>query len=105
MYLSYFEYQNYGGMLENTAFNRLNLRAEKILDTFTFDRLKEKAPDENTKLCMFELIENLSKLDNGRAIKSVSNDGVSISYEDKSNFDVLKQIVYDFFADTDLMSQ
>ena len=104
MYLSYAEYQNMGGTLDETAFSDFEFEAECIINWYTFDRLKNETqfPIE-VQRCMFALIK-LAKLkadsmvlgsqttqkDDGQghvettttmsAIASQSNDGVSISY-------------------------
>lgn len=95
MYLTYTEYQNYGGSLDETTFNYLEYEAESYVNWYTFNRLKgESIPDE-VKKCMYfilKLIQN--KMDllgaspngssstsvTGAGIASQSNDGVSISY-------------------------
>lgn len=104
MYLSYAEYTNMGGTLDETAFNDFEFEAECIVNWYTFDRLKKETeyPPELQR-CMFALIK-LAKLkadsmnlgqqitqttdDQGHtttvvtnsAIASQSNDGVSVSY-------------------------
>ena len=104
MYLTYEEYQNMGGTLDETAFNDFEFEAECIINWYTFNRLKNETewPVE-VQRCMFALIK-LAKLkadsmvlgsqstqvtdDQGHttttttmsAIASQSNDGVSISY-------------------------
>ena len=104
MYLTYEEYQNMGGTLDETAFNDFEFEAECIINWYTFNRLKNEVtlPTE-VKRCMNALIK-LAKLkadsmvlgsqttqtNDGQghvtttttmsAIASQSNDGVSISY-------------------------
>lgn len=100
MYLTYDEYTEYGGTLDETTFDDFAFEAESIINWYTFDRLKneEELPDA-VKRCMYRLI-NIAKLkadamqlgmqvskESGSssssselAIQSQSNDGVSISY-------------------------
>lgn len=97
MYLTYEEYQTYGGTLDETTFEDFEFEAESIINWYTFDRLKsEDEYPEAVKRCMCKLI-NLAKLKSDAmqlgmqvsvstennmapAIQSQSNDGVSISY-------------------------
>ena len=104
MYLSYEEYQNMGGTLDETAFNDFEFEAECIVNWYTFDRLKNDTefPTELGR-CMFALIKlaklkadsmvlgsqttqttdsqgNVTTNTTMSAIASQSNDGVSISY-------------------------
>lgn len=100
MYLTYEDYVNMGGTLDETAFNNFEYEAETIVNWYTFNRLKEETeyPEELAR-CMYRLIY-LAKLEAdalslGRDlegsggsssdgistyVKSQSNDGVSISY-------------------------
>lgn len=97
MYLTYAEYQTYGGTLDETTFEDFEFEAQSIINWYTFDRLKNDTEyPEAVKRCMYKLI-NMAKLkadamqlgmnvmtstENGAspAIQSQSNDGVSISY-------------------------
>lgn len=104
MYLTYAQYQNMGGTLDETTFNDFEFESECIVNWYTFDRLKNEStfPVELQR-CMYSLIK-LAKLksdamtlgqqttqttdDEGHtttvtvnsAIASQSNDGVSVSY-------------------------
>ena len=104
MYLSYEEYQNMGGTLDETAFNDFEFEAECIVNWYTFDRLKNETeyPVELQR-CMYALIKmaklksdsmnlgqqttqttdsqgNVTTVTVNAAIASQSNDGVSVSY-------------------------
>ena len=94
MYLTYLQYKDMGGALDETTFNRYEFDAESIINWYTFNRLKADVsfPSEVSR-CMYALIsliekkENASTLGNSsdgsvnaQAISSQSNDGVSISY-------------------------
>lgn len=95
MYLTYSEYQNMGGTLDETLFNDLEFEAEAQVDWYTFNRLQNEAQfPERLKRCMYALIKLIYKVqqasmlgDDGSgdseinaAVASQSNDGVSISY-------------------------
>lgn len=103
MYLTFADYVNMGGTLDETTFNAFEFEAECIIDWYTFNRLHDETeyPDRLGK-CMFALIR-LAKLKadamqlgsttttttdpsgtttttTSAAISSQSNDGVSVSY-------------------------
>lgn len=112
MYLSYAEYQNMGGTLDETAFNDLEFQAECEVDWYTFNRLRNEAelPDV-LKRCMYSLIKLISEqqqayvvnpLDSNGNIKagiaSQSNDGVSTSFNTlsaQSAAELIKQKIED----------
>ena len=103
MYLTYAEYQNMGGALDETTFSNYEFEAESIINWYTFNRLKQDITfPEEVKRCAFYLI-NIAKLKadamslgaqtittttgtsettitTSPTIASQSNDGVSISY-------------------------
>lgn len=94
MYLTYDEYVNMGGTLEESVFNDFEYEAEALVNWYTFNRLKndDEIPEE-VKRCVKELIRLLNKkaelsgdTDNSNVsaiasnIASRSNDGVSESY-------------------------
>lgn len=95
MYLTYEEYQNMGGTLDETLFNDLGYEAQCQIDWYTFNRLKQESTyPEEVKRCMYALIKIIYTVqqasmlgDDGSgdsgitaAVASQSNDGVSISY-------------------------
>lgn len=95
MYLTYQEYKNMGGTLEETSFEMYEFQARAKIDWYTFNRLqKETEFPEAIKRCMYLIISYLlqansisgvsSSDESGGAytsnIASQSNDGVSISY-------------------------
>ena len=85
-YLTYEEYLGYGGSLENIAFDRIEYRAEKIIDNATFGRLKkETVISEAVKRLTFELIGVINNTDySGEgympAVTQEENDGYSVSF-------------------------
>ena len=94
MYLTFDEYQEMGGTLDETTFNDYLFEAESYVDWYTFNRLrKETEIPLEVKKCVYHIIklaEQRAKLllveptEDGVAptaqIASQSNDGVSISY-------------------------
>ena len=97
-YLTYEEYQEVGGTLEETDFNYYAYEAESYIDWYTFNRLHNSTTiPAAVKRCEVYLIgliqERLSALgvsnadtsggsagDVLKSIMSQSNDGVSVSY-------------------------
>lgn len=98
LYLTFEEFEDMGGTLEETAFNDLEFEAETYIDWYTFDRLRneEEIPDR-VKKCMYHIIkllnDQMNLFNNGsdssntstdansnKQIAAQSNDGVSISY-------------------------
>ena len=118
MYLTYEQYKEYGGTLEEVTFNEYEFEARSWINWYTFNRLENDDVLENEKVtrCMFKLIklaelkstalslgnqtttittgEGTTTINTSAPISSQSNDGVSISYNNISAsdiFDKLKQ--------------
>ena len=108
MYLSFDEYQDMGGTLDETAFNDIEFEAETYIDWYTFNRLwgQEEYPPR-LKRCVYHIIrlialkmnlmgqpitteQQISSANNSPQIASMSNDGVSISYNIVSAHDALE---------------
>lgn len=108
MYLTFSEYTNMGGTLDETAFTDFEFEAEAIVDWYTFNRLQNDTNYPNKlKQCMYRLInmaqerqtamsagESLdeSSTEGGAAIASRSNDGVSTSYNIISASDLFDKL-------------
>lgn len=106
MYLTYEEYQNMGGTLEETAFNDIEFEAETYIDWVTFNRLKNETEYPQALIkCVYHIIQlitnkqaalNISPVNEGDTeamslgIASQSNDGVSVSYNVMSAKDILQ---------------
>lgn len=108
MYLTYEEYQIFGGTLEETAFNDIEFEAESYIDWYTFNRLWNQTEyPPRLKQCVYHIIRlielkmNLmgqplvtesqsTSANNSPQIASMSNDGVSISYNVVSAHDALE---------------
>ena len=106
MYLTYEEYLNMGGTLDEAAFDNYLIDSEMLIDWYTFNRLHgETEIPERVKQCVFKLISladmKSKSLVLGRevdgtgnaSVSAQSNDGVSISYNTLSAsqaFDLIK---------------
>lgn len=111
MYLSFDDYIEYGGTLDETAFKDLEFDAESTINWYTFNRLKkpewaEALKSEELKRCTYQLIrlkqmelELLATSSGGigvgtawkkeAGITQESNDGVSVSYNTMSAGDLM----------------
>lgn len=111
MYLTYDEYSEYGGTLDETAFNDLEYDAESEVNWHTFNRLKREEwadvlESEDLKRCMYQLIrikqmenELLASSQGGAGfgvgwtkeagITQQSNDGVSTTYNTLSSGELM----------------
>ena len=90
MYLTFEEYKTRGGSLDEAAFNRKETKARRLLDYWTFNRLQGGLGDNEqvVKDLMFEMVETMT---DGQQVTSFSNDGVSVSFSDKTE----EQEMYD----------
>jgi hypothetical protein len=87
MYLEYSEFEDMGGTVNEDAFPRFEAKARTQIDRATHGRLAKETPVRNSvKYCVFELIsaiaagESVGGIASGRAVASMSNDGVSVSF-------------------------
>ena len=104
-YLTYEEYLNIGGALDETAFNRNIDRVCGFVDSYTFGRLhKSSTVSRMVKACLRELVEYFANnISSGKSVtsKSQSAGGVSESESygmksaDETNAEMLN-IVYDY---------
>lgn len=105
MYLTYAEYQQMGGTLDETTFNDYEFEAEVLVNWFTFNRLKGDTtfPEELKRLMKYLVTLAKEKADvqsssgaegesGGKSIASQSNDGVSVSYNVLSAKDLMQSI-------------
>lgn len=72
----------YGVTIPINSFSRFEMRAEIILNNYTFKRLKKlsKVNDE-VKLCLCEMADYLYRNEIQTSIVSESTDGYSVTYE------------------------
>lgn len=105
MYLSYDEYTDMGGTLDETAFNDLEFEARSQVDYYTFNRLQNETEyPEAVKRVMYKLIQiaeqqqkalvtgNNADGTGNAMVSSQSNDGVSTSWNVMSASDVYKTL-------------
>lgn len=104
MYLTYDEYKDMGGTLDETAFIDFAFEAESTINWYTFNRLtKEASISDNVKRLMFRLIglthlsqkaqslgQDTKTGEATGAIASQSNDGFSTSYNVLTASDAVK---------------
>lgn len=90
-YLTYDEYTDLGGKVDQAAYNRLETKARKTVDYYTSDRIRndfETAEPESftyyqsLKMLMVELIDTeiLTDIANNKQVSSETNSGVSRSF-------------------------
>ena len=80
MYLSFEEYGEMGGTLDSAAFNIANRKANAEIKRQTHNRLEALSViPEEVKACAFELVQLYTS--EAANISSISNDGVSITYQ------------------------
>jgi hypothetical protein len=103
MYLTYEEYQNMGGTLNETAFADFEFEARTQVDWYTFTRLQNETElPEAVKRCVYALIRLLQDKQQAMVvggtsadgtvqagIASQSNDGVSVSFNTLSARDLV----------------
>lgn len=95
MYLTYEEYQALGGTLDATTFAEYEFDAQKVIDYYTFDRLKQDTVfSEAIKRLVFKLVSVLQTKDaaltahgSSPAVTQQSNDGVTVQYNAMNAFD------------------
>lgn len=92
-YLTYTEYKELKGLLEEVPFNLLEYDARRIIDERTQNRLIElKEIPMSLKLCVFKIIDILNKYQalesQNKAIASENIDGYSISYRKQELNDI-----------------
>jgi hypothetical protein len=80
-YLTFTDYQNLGGKLEQVAFTRQEYAARMKIDTMTFNRFRDEEPArEVLSRLVFELIERGYCAIDGKEITSMSEGELSVSY-------------------------
>lgn len=86
MYLTYAEYAGMGGTITEAAYTRLEFKAQKSIDYYTFNRLTSLTEQSETvKMCMFELIGAIQQTDTVTgAVSSERIGDYSVSYASSS---------------------
>lgn len=115
-YLTYQEYQDLGGTLEETPFNILEIEARKDIDKYTTGKLMDLDSQINeVKICMYMLINEINSYNNlsvsndgSKVIASENTDGYSVSYLTanestlKANVERIKTIIKTYLAECQL---
>ena len=115
-YLTYDEYKEYGGALDETTFNDYEFEAEATINWYTFNRLADETSiPEAVKRCMMKLIAfaklkadamalgqqsivttdaegKTTTVTTSASIASQSNDGVSVSYNTISASEIFNKL-------------
>lgn len=107
-YLTYEEYKNLGGTLEEMPFNILEFRARKQIDNATFNRLVDlKSQVQEVKMCVYDLINTINQYSNAeQGVKaSESIDGYSVSYKTADTIELNKiygKVIRDYLGESKL---
>lgn len=112
-YLTYEEYIELGGTLDETPFNILELEAQKNIDKYTLGRLKDLEKQINeVKVCEYKLINLLNTYNSyenqNKSISSENIDGYSVTYSQatenvsKSKIEDIKCIIKTYLAECKL---
>ena len=89
-YLTFEEYQSYGGQLDEPTFNREELKAQKRIDFLTNNRLmNDTVIPEPVKVTIYEVMLLFKEKENyenpeSQNVTGFSNDGVSVTFENQS---------------------
>ena len=98
MYLTYEEYKQMGGALDETAFTSCCIDAEMKINSATFNRIKNT--NKAIKGCTKKLIDIISNADITNAkISSFSHDGLSQTFSRPSSDEYEREInktIYDY---------
>lgn len=107
-YLSFEEYQELGGTLEEAPFNILEFEARKKIDQYTFGRLKELTKQiQEVRMCSYKIINLLNEYSafENKGISSENIDGYSVSYSangestSKSKIEGIRSIIRTYLAE------
>ena len=111
-YLNFEEFQNIGGVCDETTFNKNITRVEKIIDGYTYERIKKMltVPNEVKELCR-DLVDYYAELcePSAKNISSISQSAgpvsESISYNTKKAEEITAEVgnlIFDYlFATSD----
>lgn len=112
-YLTYEEYVQLGGTLDETPFNILELEAQKNIDKYTLGRLKNLEQQINeVKICIYKLINLIDTYNayenQNKSVSSENTDGYSISYNQatenvsKAKINEIKILIKTYLAECKL---
>ena len=86
MFLTYEEYKNMGGFVDEAAFPRMEHKARALINMLTYGRITDETPVRDAvRFAAFDLIHAMHSTETavggaGLGVSSMSNDGVSITY-------------------------
>lgn len=89
-YLTFEEYQSYGGQLDEPTFNREELKAQHKINFITNNRLvNDTVIPEPVKVAIYEVMLLFKEKENyenpeSQNVTGFSNDGVSVTFENQS---------------------
>lgn len=89
-YLTFEEYQSYGGQLDEPTFNREELKAQQKIDFITNNRLvNDTVIPEPVKIAIYDVMLLFKEKENyenpeSQNVTGFSNDGVSVTFENQS---------------------
>lgn len=87
-YLTFEEYKELGGQVDLSAFPLLERKAQRKLDNYTYDRLKDaETIIDEVKEVLTLMIDILVEDGNGDEVKSFSNGKVNFTFADKKSVD------------------
>lgn len=112
-YLTYDEYQELGGSLDQTSFSILEFEARQSVDKYTFGRLKDlETQILEVKMCIYRLINIINSYKElevqNKAYSSESIDGYSLSFTTPSKAtvearrDEIGEVVKEYLVDCKL---
>lgn len=104
-YLTYTDYQKYGGRLDEATFANYEFRARKLIDNLTHGRVRDDNPQREAVCRAMTVIIDMEARDatyDGREVASMGNDGVSISYATEGHGEARRRyvaVILDFLSD------
>lgn len=107
MYVDYNYYSNtYGGKVSSIDFTALEIKASRVLNYYTFNRIEEVT--DSIKLAVCELVDYLKELEDkgGKEIASEKVSTHSVTYADKDNISSKKkqkEIINNYLGHTGLL--
>ncbi len=102
-YLSYEEYKELGGAIQEALYNLLEYRAEKKIDKYTFKRFRkiDNYPTE-LKMCVYDLIPLMTN-DNNSNIVSESIGNYSVTKKTKKELEKdISEIINDYLSEVSI---
>lgn len=81
-YITFAEYQGFGGTVSAESFPKLERKAQHLLDDWTYGRIaKEPEVPDAVKECLAEMVDAISKWGDGQRLTTFSNGKVSMGFD------------------------